>query len=365
MMVNIVTSICVDIDESGKDINYPMLGKDSNRREIYWRCVTTFCLTSLRFNYDQKHIVFTNDSDRILIENFDVKKRLCELGVEIIEHQFDRFDPQNHSHSFRNAFYKFEVVNLLSNFDSPSILLDSDCIWTKRDDELFNVLNSGQYLLLQDTYQRSSFPLKKKPHNLSMEDMANLYKTIPVNQYNRDYAVWYGGELIGGTPEHFKLVGENLSRTLDYCKKQENSGNKLLFSNGNSIFDNDEFIGSYVYNSLTDIEIYDTFGKFSKRMWTLNALNNVCKKDVDLAIWHLTAEKKKGLKALFYEITNENSLFWSSNENLAFFLGSFVGIPKRKLSTFEKFVIILNKSRLLTITKSLKRVLKFAGERLM
>jgi hypothetical protein len=332
-MINIVTSVCIDVDEMGKDIVYPQL--DSNievvkKREVYWRCATTFCMSSIKVNNDKKHLVFTNDPGTIIIDNHDVKKKLTALGVEIIEHPFDKYDPKNHSKRFRNAFYKLEVINLLSAFRYPSILLDADSLWTKKDDILFEILCSGQYLLLQDTYQRSLTPDKKK-HNLSMEDMGILYKTIPINMFKSNYPVWYGGELIGANPEQFKIIGEQILQTIEYCKNQNDLGNKIQFNNGFSIFDGDEFISSYVYNSLTNINIFDTYGKFSKRLWTNIEPNNVRKEDIDLTIWHLHAEKNTGLKELFYEIIQDASPYWSLQKGFADYLGRYIGIPKRTL----------------------------------
>ena len=51
--MNIFTYVCIDVDELGNDVLYPNLGQHANadeRRLIYWRCATTFCLSSMRFN---------------------------------------------------------------------------------------------------------------------------------------------------------------------------------------------------------------------------------------------------------------------------------------------------------------------------
>ena len=75
--------------------------------------------------------------------------------------------------------------------------------------------------------------------------------------------VWYGGELIGGNPEHFEIVANSIHDVLKYCKTQEDlQSNCMTFENGDSIFDNDEYISSYVYNSLVCIPIHDTFWSF-------------------------------------------------------------------------------------------------------
>jgi hypothetical protein len=321
--MNIVTSICVDTDDAGSQVNYPSLGKHKiHKREIYWRCVTTFCLTSLKFNPDQKHLVFTNDESDIVINNYDVKKNLADRGVEFKYLKFDRYDPDGHAKSFRNAFYKHEVINALAGLTVPSLLLDSDCIWTGRNNELFKILEEGRGLLLQDTYQRSANPDQKSPHNLSMSEMAEVFNKISINRLRKKYPIWFGGELIGASPEQFKIIGEQILKTLDYCKL-----NSIEFSNGDSIFANDEYVSSYVYNSL-NFNVIDTCNKYSKRLYTRYKINNLNKKDINLVIWHLPNEKNTGLKQLFYDIIKPGSGFWKDSSDPKYYLGSFVGIPE-------------------------------------
>jgi hypothetical protein len=356
-MTNIVTSVCVDTVKNSK-VEYPSLSGNEDKRIVYWRCAATFCMTSIRFNKKERHIVFTNDKnlDQITIDGYKVKDMLSNLGVEIIELSFDEFDPKDYSKRFRNAFYKHEVIHALSKLDKPSILLDADCIWTRRDDSLFEIINDGKYLLLQDTYQRCSTPKLKSPHNLSMEDMSELYKKIPLMKTQIEFPVWYGGELIGGSPEQFKIVAKWIHKVLRYCKEQESIGNKLVFNNGDSIFSNDEFISSYVYQSLTDIPVYDTFGRFSKRIWSLDTLYNVEKNDINLPIWHLPAEKETGLKKLFYRLVDSSSDFWTSNDSMSQFLGMFFNIPKRKVGIATNLKTI-SKLLLTKCKNTLKRIL--------
>ena len=330
--MNIFTYVCIDVDELGNDVLYPNLGQHANadeRRLIYWRCATTFCLSSMRFNKQADHIIVTNDKKKIVIDGYDIKNKLSKLGVKIIEHPFDVYDPKNYSKKFRNAFYKFEVINVLSKFDSPSILLDADCIWSKRDNELFETIMTGKYLLLQDTYQSSSNK-EKKYHNLNARDMAELFKTIPINNFDSEYAIRYGGELIGGSPAHFKIIAEKTQLVFEYCKRQYDLGNEMQFNNGFSIFSGNEFISSYIYNSLPNIKIYDTYGKFSKRLYPNNQTSNFNEKDIEIAVWHLPAEKDTGLKELFKEITNDSSQFWKMEDRLEIFLGGYFGMPKLK-----------------------------------
>ena len=344
-MYNIVTSICVDTDANGAAIEYPTLGEaSSNKREIYWKCVFTFCVTSLRFNPDKTHYVFTNDKEEVTINGIPIRKSLEEIGVKIKVVKFDTFDPGKYSLSFRNAFYKLQTINSLSKLSKPSILLDSDCVWSRADEDLDFLMSSGNHVLLQDTYRRSHTPHLSEPHNLSMADMGRLYSKIPVGKLVNEFPVWYGGELIGAAPKHFQQIASRIEQTLAYLKEQIDLGEEFKFSNGHSIMSNEEYLSSYGYNTI-DLPIYDTYLKFSKRIWTMESPNNVSKEDLDIPIWHLPVEKLTGICTLFDHINKRGINKWNSShlKDFPLYLGGLMGIPKRRVSPYKKLTLEVKK----------------------
>ncbi|MCH6257172.1 hypothetical protein MLD52_11490 [Puniceicoccaceae bacterium K14] len=346
--MNIVTSVCVDVDEEGKSNHYPALKGIDDKRIVYWRCCITFCMTSIKFNPNESHLVYTNDKNMedLAIHGHGVIDMFLKLGIELVYLPFEKFDPKECSKRFRNAFYKHEVICDLANLDEPSILLDSDCIWTKSGEDIFKKIDNDKCLLLQDTYQRGSRPKIKSPHNLSMEDMGKLYDRIPVMKSQAEYPVWYGGELIGGSASHLKIVSDSMYEVFNYCMDQERTKkNSMTFDNGDSVFDNDEYISSYVYNSLIGISIHDTRRSFTKRIWTLPDIFNFRRKDLNLAIWHLPGEKESGLRELFHELIDPKSIFWESTEPSAKFLGKFFNIPRHKSVVVAVFFQALEKWR--------------------
>lgn len=333
-MINIVTAICVDKDTRGKNMNYPQVNSFVNRRELYWKLVTVFCCTSLKSNENHRHLVFTNDTDDIVIDNIEIKGFLRKKNVEIINLAFKEFDPEPHSQSFRNAFYKLEVIKALGNEQHSSILLDSDCLWVRPSKTLTDLLEEGKQLLLIDSYQRKKDPLSKLVHNMSVKDMGDLYKGIDL-AYPTAHPVWYGGEVIGGHPRHFKQIAEELSTLFPQIMNDYDAGKTHSFANGKSIFDNDEFISSYIYNKLP-IEVFDIWNVFLRRMWTSPIHTDITTTDFDLPIWHLPAEKETGLSLLFREILKKGSAF-KTTDDLPKFLGERTGVPERKYKIRKSF----------------------------
>lgn len=345
--MNIVTSICVNEASDTHASNYPQIKNSQNIKSIYWRCVMTFCITARYFHPDKRIIVYTNDRDIPYLENqYNVKKELDKLNVEIKQLAFKKFDPGTYSKSFRNAFYKLEVIDQLSQLKGASILLDSDCIWTNADTGLFKTLNDKTKLILIDTYQRSEDPYLQEPHSLSMKNMKDVYETIQIPNLSlkREFPVWYGGEMIASTPEFYELISNRLKLTFDYCIEQAKSNNLLKFNNGKSVFDNDELISSYAYNSIEENAIFDCYGKFAKRIWIGVGHNNVEENDVNLPIWHLPASKQNGLKSLFEELIDQNSGFYQLKDNHNYYLGRFFGIPYDNLPMNQRMSRFMKKS---------------------
>lgn len=338
--MNIVTSICVDIlsHPTKKKSTYPQIKGAQNPRIIYWRCVVTFCITALKYHPEKNLIVYTNDNDVILIDGYDVKEKLESLGVQIIQMPFISFDPKDRSKYFRNAFYKLEVIEALGKLKEASILLDSDCIWTRRDIDLFKMIESGSKIVLKDTYQRSTTPELKEPHNLSMKEMGDLYKGFKIKDLTMQvsFPVWYGGEIVGATPALFLEISKRLKTTFDYCIMKSDNGKSITFNNGSSIFDGDELISSFVYNTFPSSMIYDSYNIHVKRIWNGIAHNNVNDSDLRLSIWHLPAAKQSGLKKLFKEIKNPKSKYHEVREDDSQYLGSFFGIPSNNLPNIQK-----------------------------
>lgn len=319
----IASSLCVDTDVDSSTVRYPMLGRhQKDKRAIYWKCAYVFFWTSLYFNPGKKHILFTNDRQPVLINAIDIKQKLRILGVEIRITAFERFDPRERSIRFRNAFYKFEAIRCLSELDYPSILLDVDCVWRLQSDELNRLIASGNCLLLQDTYQFGRLSGSHSRHGITQNDLMHIYHTIdPL--FDQSFPIWYGGEIIAGSPQNLVRIVDQLELVF---KQLKNADEVLRFKNNTGIFDNDEFISSFVYNSC-NMPIIDSMNVYTTRVdtsyprvvpWTL--LSNV-------PIWHMPAEKVRGFPILFDALMSCKN---SHDETKAVEqIGYYFGLPER------------------------------------
>ncbi|GAB3287282.1 hypothetical protein [Hymenobacter tenuis] len=345
-MMDIVTSLCVD------DARHPASYYDqlqdvtaNQRRRVYWQCAMVFFATSTRCNPTAGHVLYTNDKGPTVWHGTDYREFLRGLGVRIQEMEFEQYQPPaNFSGKFRNGFYKLEVMSALSGPQAAdcSLLLDSDCVWTRNSAELEAAVGSGSLLL----YDMSSGP-DDKIFGLSRRDMGDLYRQL-FPDFPETAPYYYGGELVGGTRGCFReliaTIAQQWNHIISTYKQQP-----PRFCNQESIFDNDEYITIPAYNSLPRPKL--NAQPFIRRMWTAYRYSDVRDSDLDLPIWHMPSEKLQGIPVLDKLVVTPGSSFWRVPQpELAHYLGRYLGVPHS----------LLNPQRLLSLASKLPTAWRLA-----
>lgn len=338
--MNIVTSICVDEDIKDNDVIYPAThGASGNQRKIiYWKCVGVFFATSIRCNPTAKHILYTNDENPVIIKGIDLKQFLVELGVEIRYVPFRHFKPPaGYSKVFKNAFYKLDVMRELGmeEENEQSLLLDSDCVWTKQNNELLKLLNSHD-VLLYDVY-KSDQGTKGKFHEVRLK-LGKLYKEI-YPEYPKTEPTQFGGEFVAANSKNFKVMADLMEEAFNLIISKFKD-HPLRLNQDRRIFDGMEFLTSYVYNSMP-LEYFNA-KDFISRIWNALKFSNTSKEDMRLTIWHMPSEKTQGFPLLYKQIVNKNSRFWRTPiDKFDVYLGKYLGVPKQFVK--ERYVMLLKK----------------------
>lgn len=325
----IATFVSVDTQPSDAMVSYPLLGwlEPEDRRLAYWRLALASMATSRRINPHLHHIIFTNDRNPAVLDGHDIRQHLYDLDVEVSYLPFDSFKlPEGMSLRFANAFYRFQVMEELGHRKLSGLIMDADCLWVRMDADLERAITGG-LLMVFDVYERSDRPYSSRPHGISMKDMGDTFRQLDA-QYPVVFPVWLGTEVIAGTAPIFKEVARHARQVIDrYSYHYKRGGELPVFPNGTGFFNSDEFLFSLVANQWGSVEYLNPY---LKRFYALPFLDNTRPGDDRYALWHLPSEKNTGLKLIYEEVLNPDSMFYSLHrEDLPAYLSGLVGVTKR------------------------------------
>jgi len=328
----ICTWLC--IDAPGEESNYPQTGISSSSEKhqiIYWKCLITFFLTSKRFNKNEKHILFTNSRQFPIIDNVDVCNLLNQLDVDIILTDFKYKTPDGYHGRWRNQFYEFSIFEYISkNFNQNSdmfLLLDSDCIFLKPANDMFNQAIVDDGFMSYDMY----YNVNKELNGLSRVGMKEVYESL-LDKKIEIIPKYFGGEFFLSSQENIVKI------FFDF----EELWPKLLVRHEQKLkkFNEEAHVLSYIYykNNFTEGHA----NKYIRRIWTNPVFyRDVLPKDLNLAIWHLPSEKTLGLEVLYkktvFHFFNPSEI-WSQTSYLNFICILF-GIPDLSFKNRLKYYL--------------------------
>ncbi|MCL1467700.1 hypothetical protein [Argonema galeatum] len=325
-MNNSTVHICtwIHCDFTGEESNYPQVGRISSSpefQEVYWRCAIVYFASSIRNNPQANHILFTNINQNKIPNTgkFKTQDFLVDKNVKIVTLPFTYQPPKNYFQKWRNQFYLFDIMKYLSNnsglYDSL-ILLDSDCVWIDSVDKI--VADLEKYGVL--TYE-IDYPPAHKIIGLSRLEMQTIYEELD-NKSLEELPKYFGGEWFAASGREIRKIAAEIDSTWEWSLRK--------FAHNQPKFNESSYNLSYIYHKLG----YDagTGNPYIRRIWTtLFRNNNASSEDFKLHIWHMLAEKKYGIKRLFKEVSNPESLFWKlpPGKPFAEYAGRYLGIPKR------------------------------------
>jgi hypothetical protein len=254
----------------------------------------------------------------------EIRDVLRGFGVEIRYLPFSSFKaPVSLSRTFRNAYYKFEVLSDIARYESGySLLMDADCVWVRSGAVVEAIADEGKTLLYDISKKSGGFA-----HTAPEDKMLACYRMIDPEFLSKDLR-FYGGEMLGARPEIMREVFDDVrwfyERALNSLVRSY-PGCELV----TDFLQNDELMSNYAYNKRA-YPVIDA-GSFMRRIWTgLDGV--VTEADLNLALWHLPNEKMTGFRSLFEECIDEKSQFWSTPlEGFPAYVGQYMGVPRRTI----------------------------------
>ena len=293
-----IISTWIYLDSKQEKSTYTQIRGNSSSskfQEIYWRCIVVFFETSRRYNKAAEHKLFTNSENIPIVDGFDIKDYLRKNGVEVITLDNKYPLPEGYHENWRNQFFVFSIIDYLKiilSKDDLFLLLDSDCIFTKPIDDLFNLKTIHPAI----TYD-IGYPENHTINGITRLEMKDIFEDF---ELFLDFTPSYsGGEALFANGEFLKNVAADFP---DLFEKLIDRFHKKKIK-----FNEEAHVLSFFYYK---------FGAWIgglnnqiRRLWTNpNVFRSIKEGDRDLPIWHLPGEKKEGFRLFFKFITKGLSL---------------------------------------------------------
>lgn len=279
------------LDRVGEESNFPQVqGKSSSLKfqETFWKCLVVFYESSLRFNKDKKHMLFTNTDSFPTIEGLNMRNFFAENNIEVVKLENEYPLPNGYYAHWNNQFYEFSILKYLSeNYKEEYILLllDSDCVFNTNVDHMFRELRDSSASSF--TYA-TTYPEEKDINGISRLQMKSIFEDLGLKLDK--VPVYSGGEVLFAKKEFIDELCKDFDTIWDDSMER--------FRNDKIKFNEEAHVLSYYYYKLNA-----SIGKLDvniKRCWT-NPLKfrNVDSTTKQLDILHLPSEKGKGISNMF------------------------------------------------------------------
>ncbi len=323
MADDILISSWIVLDDKNHATEFPSTGTDSSSptfQLVYWRCVTLFFVTSKIHNPNNRHALFCN-KDILTHAPAEVIKILQNLGVDFVTFPVRHRLPSGSVKLFGNQFYILDIIEHWAMNDKAAgfILCDSDCIWRKP------VATFGQEILDKRCllYTLRSHDQKHyEPGNLLNGMTHDRMKEIVEDEFDQNLGhlpLYHGGEFFAASNEYCQSIAADFDRLWQRAVSE--------VSLDDSIKEEAHFLS--ILAEARGILPY-TANHIVRRMWTHFKDLNILEDDLDLAIWHLPAEKKFGFLRMYswYQACDRDWRDFSADE-INNESAQFMGIPRR------------------------------------
>lgn len=278
------------LESAAEKSKYPNNKGDASSKkfqEVYWKCVVLFYETSIRYNKDAKHILFTNTKELPTIDGFKVADFLVENAIELVclENKYPL--PTDYFDRFRNQFFEFSIIDYMAatlHDDDGFLLLDSDCIFSKPAAPLFSMLQKEESAITYVVDVEREYQV----HGVTGDDMKSICADWGLELTENPY--YCGGEVLLANGSFLKKVAAHFPKLFQDMLDRSKKGLPKFNEEAHTLT-------YYYYKHKANM---NGLKPFVQRLWTnRNYFRNVDEQSKNLMIWHLPNEKNTGFARLF------------------------------------------------------------------
>ncbi len=280
---------------------------DAGASATYYRSIFVTLASARRWN---------GQLDLVLVTDASVpqpyRDRFASLGTRAVEAPFDHRPPIGFWPTFNASLYTIDAMVRLSRDAGATtkvLLVDPDVLCTGLLDPVFERVHDRTILVYP-----TGFPDYEKSQGLNAFEAASLHQRLEPDLV--DIPVHYGGELYGFTTDGCRSI---LKRTEDAWR--------LAMADWvarRPHFVTEEHLLNYALRRASVVD----GSMFIRRIWTAPVYRTVRGDEGGLLLWHLPAEKDRGIAALAAPALDRSSWFWRvSREEFLRRCGRVLGIP--------------------------------------
>ncbi|MBI5230788.1 MAG: hypothetical protein HY876_01345 [Coriobacteriales bacterium] len=306
------------------------------RKDPYTQFVSliTVCMASAhRWNSDLRLIVVTTPD---AVERIS-KDLPSSLPVQVLGTQFSHRPPIDFYPAFNASLFTLDAMEVLADTlhqDDRILMVDPDTVTLRPLDDVFSAIPTHGVLAYD-----AHFPLTESSQGLTGEAAVALHAQIAPDGSASDYR-HYGGELYGFQPGTWTELAPHVQLAWDFALRRHHCGLAPAMVT-------EEHILNYALRFLPT----KLANPYIRRIWTAPSYYTAISADSELWIWHLPAEKTRGLAKLAQSATRESSWFWTSHaEEWNRRTGRICAVTQR---TFSRRAADRGRS---TVRKALKRL---------
>lgn len=285
----------VYLDSQEEKSNYPNNKGDSTSPEfqaVYWRCIVVFFKTSLRFNKQAKHVLFTNSKTIPKVDGLALNLFFKEHNITVVTLENKYPLPNNYFGKFRNQYFEFSIIDYMAenmHTEDAFLLLDSDCVFAKPVDKAFAEIKEEAMAITYVVDHEEEYTI----HGVTAKDMRSIFHDFGVSLDKNP--LYSGGELLFAKGAFIKAVAADFPDLFQNMLERHKAGRPKFNEEAH-------VLSYYFYKHRARLAGMD---KYIKRLWTnKNYFRNVTDKDRNLAIWHLPNEKKTGIHRLYQKLVS-------------------------------------------------------------
>lgn len=291
-------------------------------RDVYRRCVGVFFASARRADASAELRLYLNcewrkDASTVAAEAHAL---LARLGVKMEVLGYTFAPPTTWGQAWRNQFFVFDVLTALSQRYADQdcfVVLDSDIIWTN---------NPSTESMWKEIAQQGcvSYHIDLSPDEkvsgLSRRELTHLAAGFSPSIEPDELIGYSGGEYIALRRDVCLRVVDTARRLWPEVMRRHESSQAVPTEEAHFL--------SCIY-AILGLQV-GTGDVYIKRIWTqIMKYQNVDVADLELALWHVPAEKRYGLSRLYRDLMSSPTDNWVDLPQEAFIktVGARVGIP--------------------------------------